>query len=161
MGQQKANYRRVKIHRCYTVEEAAQLLEIHKNTVRAWIKDGLQTCDQKRPTLIRGCDLALFLKNRKASRKRPCRLGELYCLRCRAPKIPVPGLNECQLITEKIGNLSAICPDCTSLMYQRVSRSKLELLQEKMEITFPIALRRLGDSNEPIVNSDFQSEVRR
>jgi hypothetical protein len=31
------NYRLVKIHRNYTVEEIARLLKVHKNTVRGWI----------------------------------------------------------------------------------------------------------------------------
>ena len=30
------------------------MFSIHKNTVRAWIKNGLQACDGKRPTLILG-----------------------------------------------------------------------------------------------------------
>ena len=33
------NPNRAKIHRNYTVGEVASLLNIHKNTVRAWIKD--------------------------------------------------------------------------------------------------------------------------
>src|SRR6516162_8070923 len=34
------NPRRVKIHRTYTVEEAARLFGVHKNTVRTWLKTG-------------------------------------------------------------------------------------------------------------------------
>jgi hypothetical protein len=156
MGQRQANYRRVKIHRSYTVEEVALLFGIHKNTVRAWIKAGLQTCDRKRPALILGRDLAIFLKGRRASRKRPCRLGELYCFRCRAPRTPPTGMVEYRPVTEKIGNLKAICPDCTSIMNQRVNRAKLERLQGKMKITFPQALRRIGENDQPSVNSDLQ-----
>jgi hypothetical protein len=50
MRKRRPNYRLVKIHRCYTVEEAARLLGTHKNTVRAWVRAGLPTCDSKRPT---------------------------------------------------------------------------------------------------------------
>jgi len=37
------NHRLVKIHRIYTVEDAACCLAVHKNTVRRWIKAGLPT----------------------------------------------------------------------------------------------------------------------
>lgn len=156
MRQRQANYRRVKIHRSYTVEEVARLFGIHKNTVRAWIKGGLPTSDRKRPTLVLGRELATFLKSRRASRKRPCRPGELYCFRCRAPRTPPTGMVEYRPVTEKIGNLTAICPDCTSIMNQRISRAKLDSIRGKMEITFPLALRRIGESNQSSVNSDWQ-----
>jgi len=48
------NYRRVKIHLSYTVEGVARLLEVHKNTVRAWLKSGLAKIDDRRPTMILG-----------------------------------------------------------------------------------------------------------
>ena len=34
----RLNPRRVKLHRNYTVGEAAMLLDVHKNTVRSWLK---------------------------------------------------------------------------------------------------------------------------
>ncbi|PSH02716.1 MAG: hypothetical protein CXZ00_16020 [Acidobacteria bacterium] len=75
MGKRKChpNYRLVKNHRSYTVEEIAERFGKHKNTVRAWVKDGLPICDGKRPTLILGRDLAEFLKARRVSKKQPCR----------------------------------------------------------------------------------------
>ena len=88
MRKRRPNYRLVKIHRSYTVEEVARLLGMHKNTVRAWVKAGLPTCDGKRPTLILGSDLAAYLQARRTKNKRPCKPGEIYCVRCRAPKGP-------------------------------------------------------------------------
>ena len=41
-------------------------------------------------------------------------------------------------ITDKIGNLTAICPECESIMNQRVSQSKLEAIQDKLDIAFPL-----------------------
>ena len=57
MGKRHPNHRRVKIHRSYTVDEIARLFGIHKNTVRQWLKSGLPTIDNRRPTMARGADL--------------------------------------------------------------------------------------------------------
>jgi hypothetical protein len=156
MRLRQSNYRRVKIHRNYTVEEVARLFCKHKNTVREWIKAGLPICDGKRPTLILGCDLAAFLRERQAKRKRPCQSGEMYCVRCRSPKKPAGNLVDYKRLTDKIGNLTAICPDCDGLINQRVNAAKFESVTAKMEVPFPQAQKRLGESYEPTVNSDFR-----
>jgi hypothetical protein len=156
MGKRHPNYRRVKIHRNYTVEEIAGLFDTHKNTVRRWVKDGLPTCDGKHPMLILGPDLAAFLQARRASKKQPCCPGEIYCVRCRAPKLPAGDMADYQPVTEKFGNLTAICPDCDCIMNRRVSLAKLGLVRGKTDITFPQALRRISESNQPTLNSDLK-----
>ena len=80
------NPRRVKLHRNYTVGEAAMLLEVHKNTIRAWLGSGLEAIDDRRPVLILGRKLSAFLHARRESRRQRCKAGQLYCVRCRAPK---------------------------------------------------------------------------
>jgi excisionase family DNA binding protein len=58
----RPNPRLIKIHRSYSIDEAARLLHAHKNTIRSWIKQGLPIIDRRRPTLIHGADLSAFLK---------------------------------------------------------------------------------------------------
>ena len=82
------NYRLVKTHRTYTVEEIASLFHVHRNTVREWVKRGLPTCDDRRPMLILGPELAAFLQARRLKNRQTCAPGELYCVRCRAPRVP-------------------------------------------------------------------------
>jgi hypothetical protein len=60
---------------------------------------------------------------------------------------------EYQYVTEKIGNLMAICPDCSSFMNRRVSVASLEQFRGKMDISFPLALEQISKSNQPTVNS--------
>ena len=88
MRRRHPNHRLVKIHRSYTVDEVAALLSIHKHTVREWIKGGLPTCDDRRPTLILGPDLIAFVQARRVKNKRKCSPGQLYCFKCRAPRNP-------------------------------------------------------------------------
>src|SRR5258707_10846401 len=90
------NHRLVKSHRNYTVEEIARLFAIHKNTVRLWIKTGLETIDDRRPMLILGHGLISFLRLRRAKNKRPCASGQMYCIRCRIPRFPAGGMTEYQ-----------------------------------------------------------------
>lgn len=145
-----------KIHRNYTVEEVASLYDVFKGTVRAWIKTGLPTLNDKRPMLILGRDLVAFHQARRTKNKQRCKPGEIYCVRCRAPKKPAGDMADYQIITKKIGNLEAICPDCDKIMNRRVNISKLEQVRGKINITLPQALQHIIDSNQPSVNSNLK-----
>ncbi len=140
MRKRRPNYRLVKIHRNYTVEEVARLLGTHKNTVRVWVKAGLPICDSKRPMLILGRDLAAYLKARRMENKRPCQPGEIYCVRCRAPKLPAGEMAEYEPVTGKFGNLKGICPDCEGMIFRRASVAKLVQIRGKLDITVTEAL---------------------
>ena len=155
MRKRRPNYRLVKIHRSYTVEEAARLFGTHKNTVRAWVKAGLPTCDSKRPTLVLGRDLAAYLQARRTKNKRPCQPGEIYCVRCHAPKKPAGEMADYQPVTATLGNLMGICPDCEGMIFQRASFEKLALIRAKLNVTIVEARRELDQSHSPTVNSDF------
>ena len=149
------NYRLVKIHRSYTFGEVAKLFSVHKNTVGGWIRQGLPTSDSRRPILILGKQLFEFLKARRAKNKRTCVLAELYCLKCRAPRKPAGKMVDFSPVTDKVGNLSAMCANCETMMNRRISLSKLKLFQAEMDITFPQALRHIGERYQPTVNSDL------
>ena len=147
MAKRHPNHRHVKIHRSYTVEEIASLFCIHKNTVRGWVKAGLSPSDDKRPMLILGHTLAAYLNARRVKNRQTCQPGEIYCVKCRAPKVPAADMAEYKPVSDTLGNLVAICPDCNSIMNRRVNLSKLALVRGKMDITFPQALRHIVESN--------------
>lgn len=134
------------------------MLGKHKLTVRAWIKAGLPTCDSKRPTLILGSALREFLYAKRAAHKKRCGPGEMYCLRCRAPRKPALRMAECQPVTATLGNLTGICPVCECLMHRRVSLSKIEGLRTELDITLQQAARHIGESHNPSLNVDFGKE---
>ncbi|MBK8102304.1 MAG: DNA-binding protein [Cellvibrionales bacterium] len=119
----------------------------------------LPTVDISRPALVLGSVLRAFLQAKRTKNKQKCALGELYCCRCRVPKKPACDIADFQPITDRLGKLTAICPDCETIMHQNIGTAKLALLIEKTNITVTKALKRLVDSNQPIVNSDFK-EVR-
>ena len=156
MSKRHPNPRLAKIHRNYTVEEAAKLFDVHRNTIREWIKRGLPICDSRKPMLILGRDLAEFLQARRTKNKRTCQPGELYCVRCRAPKAPAGDMADYVHVTESLGNLIAICPDCEALMNRRVSLARLSQIRGQLDITIPQALQHINERNQPSVNSDLK-----
>ena len=106
--------------------------------------------------LILGHDLVAFLHAQRTKNKRTCQPGEIYCVRCRAPKAAAGDLADYEAVTETQGNLIAICSACETLMYRRVSLARLEQVRGNLDITMPQALPHVGDSAQPSVNSDFR-----
>lgn len=140
MAKRHPNYRLVKINRNYTVEEVSARLQVHRNTVREWIKQGLPVVDTKRPILILGTDLVTFLKSRRLNKKQKCMPGQVYCVRCRAPRSPAGGMADFQPATGSLGNLMGICPECESMMFRRINLTKLDDVRGNLEIRLPVAL---------------------
>lgn len=156
MSRHSVNARLVKIHRSYSVDEAARALAVHKNTVRDWIARGLPTIDRQRPTLILGRDLAEFLARRRSANKHPCAPGEIYCVRCRRPQPPAGGMADFEPVAATSGNLIGICPVCNALMYRRISLAKLDAVKGNLDVRLPQVTRHLDESHEPSVNHDFK-----
>jgi hypothetical protein len=151
------NPRLAKIHRSYIVEEVAQLYGVHRNTVRQWVRQGLPLCDDRRPILILGVDLAAFLTRKRASNKRPCKAGEIYCVRCRTPQSPALGMADYEPLTATGGNLIALCPTCGGMMYRRVNRARLSAVAGSLEVRFTRGQERIDESYNPSVNSDLKA----
>lgn len=147
-----------KIHRSYTVEEIAKLYGVHRNTVRAWIGRGMPTIDQRRPVLVLGSHLADFLKARRMVNKRPCRPGEIYCLRCREPRAPADGVVRYHPLTPTQGNLVGRCGCCGAGINRRVSLAKLPLVQGGLTVSLPQGREHIDESLLPSLNSDFAKD---
>jgi hypothetical protein len=159
MGSRHPNPRLVKIHRNYSVEDIARLFGIHKNTVRNWLKQGLAAIDDRRPILILGHELSRFLRERRQKAKKTCGPGRIYCIACRAPKVPAGKMAECMPSGRLAGNLCGICPDCDRLIYRRVNLGKIDAIRGELEITFTQPSRRIGESAVPSVNCDSSQKA--
>ena len=153
----RLNPRRVKVHRNYTVEEAARLFRVHKNTVRDWLTTGLQKIDDRRPILILGRELARFLHARRERKRQRCRAGELYCFRCRAPRGSAPGTAKYLPLTASSGNLRALCADCGTRMYRRVSLPEAgAVVAGDLQVQLPQAQQRIVEGADPCLNCDLE-----
>ena len=121
-----ANYnpRHAKINRCYLAEEIAERFGVHKNTVMNWFKQGLKDCGAGRPRLVLGKDLRDFLEQKRRKNKRPCKPGEIYCVGCRCPTLPIHKI--AHLVVSESGRAEIIgrCPSCQSKIFRKVSLAK-------------------------------------
>ncbi len=154
MSRRRVNARLVKIHRVYAVDEAARALDVHKNTVRRWIEQGLRALASKRPTLILGRDLRAFLDARNQRARRPCGPGTIYCCKCREPRRPALGMVDFIPHSATGGNLKALCEQCGTMMHQRIARSAISLKMPGIEVHVAGADARLTVCAPPPVNRD-------
>lgn len=127
--------RGIRLHRNYSIEEAARILRMAKGTVLRWVGSGaLPALKDQRPYLILGRDLIAFLDKRKIGRIK-CRLHEAYCFTCRAASEPANNKANYLPRNSAAGMLEAHCRTCGGIMFKRVSRAKIPDLQVQLDLT--------------------------
>ncbi len=158
MSSRLPNPRLAKIHRTYRVDQVANLYHKHRSTIRNWIKLGLPTCGVGKPFLIHGHDLRVFLEAKRRKNKRPCKPGEFYCVRCRAPKLPAGATAEYQPRSATSGTLVGTCPDCRIRVHRYVSLAKLYQVRGGLDVTLPSPQSRISDTARPFLNYHLKQE---
>jgi excisionase family DNA binding protein len=151
------NWRLIKMHHSYTIDEAALALRAHKNTVRAWIR-GKQlplVCD-RRPYLIQGRVLRDFLGAQQTKSRQRCGPGQIFCLSCRSPKHPAGAMAEYRRLTAATGNLRGLCPDCHRLIHRVVSLARIDAVRGELEVTFPQEVEPITQGMLPSGNCHFE-----
>ena len=150
----RANWRAVRKHRSYTVDEASRVLGVAKGTVRRWLKDGLPVLAERRPRLILGTDLIAFLRTAKRKRQR-CQIQQCFCFRCRTPREPAFGelevVEECT-VSARVGGL---CGVCGTEMHKRVSKRQMPELRARATVTLGQDLEGIGGRRPACANDDF------
>ncbi|MEM9222192.1 MAG: helix-turn-helix domain-containing protein [Pseudomonadota bacterium] len=134
-GRKRPSGRNLKGHLTYTAGELATTLSVHRNTVRSWMREGLEPVCDKRPILFRGDLVKAFLKDFRARGRAPCKPDELFCLRCRAQKRPAGNLVEIDRNRCGAPMLSAICPSCDAMMYRAIAEPDLPSLTRIFDVS--------------------------
>ena len=159
MTGRRANPRLIKMHRSYSVEEAALKLGVHKNSIRGWIKAGLPILDNSRPTIILGGELKAWLDKKRKAAKRPCSPGTFYCFRCRTPKAPALGMVEYKPINNTTGNLIALCTDCGTMMHRRARKEAIEAIMPNLAIQITEAKLSIIERTPPPLNCNKMKDT--
>lgn len=129
----RTDLRRVKLHRTYRIDEAAEVTGTHRNTVRNWIKDGLPVI-AGRPLLILGADIIAFHRARRAAARTSSPPGTMYCLGCRKPQTPDGNMADFVVDDAGVGQLQGLCPSCGRLMCRIANPAKLDEVAGDLEV---------------------------
>ncbi|RYH08454.1 helix-turn-helix domain-containing protein [Tropicimonas sp. IMCC6043] len=157
----KPSPNRVKTHRVYTVYEAADALDLHRQTVIRWIRHhGLRADCSKRPWLIEGRDLKGFLTKRRQKDRVTLKIGEIYCLPCRQAQVPAGHMADFRMKTATSGVLSGICPACDRMMNRIIGRADLEAFRAVLDVTVQQAVTGIVGVSTPCLTVT-QKEARR
>jgi excisionase family DNA binding protein len=157
----KPDPRWIKVHRVYTVAEAAEVLGLHRQTVLRWIKSEALSADRMRkPWLVDGAVLKAFLGARRWDGRCRLALAQLYCLGCRAARIPDGRLADFTLTCQGAGTLMGLCPNCGAAMYKAVRREDLEPIRAQLDVLIRAAQPRIVGGAEAPVIVDLSNEDR-
>ena len=160
MATRRPRWHRIKLHRNYTVDEAACTLGVAKGTVRRWIKNGLPCINDRKPALILGKDLKEFGQARTKSKVK-CKPHEFYCFKCRCPMTAALDMADYAPLSPRHGNLTAICSGCETIMNKRVATIGLPALCTVLTISFSRASEHLEDSVTPSPNDNLKKDQQR
>jgi excisionase family DNA binding protein len=157
----KPDPRRIKRHRVYSVAEAAEALGMHRQSVLRWIKSGgLAAETARKPWLIAGEALKAFLGERRGVGRCRLALAQIYCLGCRAARIPDGRLADFTLRSQGAGMLTGLCAECGRVMHKAVRRADLEMIRAQLEVHVIAAQPRIVGSTDAPVIVDLARESR-
>ncbi|MGF1869697.1 helix-turn-helix domain-containing protein [Photobacterium indicum] len=149
------NPNRIKTHRNYTVIDASETLGVHPKTIRNWLKVGLPIVDEKRPLLINGSDLKVYLKQKRKAIMFHCEEHEMCCFRCKQPM--KPSIESVQFIAKPAGmaHMTGMCEECGCRVNKYVSWRKVNDIWRDLNGKLPIAKKHLILRGQNLLNCPF------
>ena len=131
-----------KIHFVYTLDDVCKLYNVHSNTVLNWVSRGLRPIDDQSPKAFRGMELNRFHAEQRNKSRTKVQPGELFCLGCKAARIPLPASVRIGGSPIAAACVEGICPDCGSRMSRQVKQAELDLFMAQLS---HIPNRKSGD----------------
>ena len=151
------NTRHIKRDATYNIEEVAELLGVHVNTVRNWLTEDLSAIDDRRPILIHGAELINFLNRKRILKKKPCSPSQLYCFKCREPRRPKDKVITIEKQNDRVLRLFAICETCGTRMFKAGSPKLMSVYLDNFLLQ-PMPVTHIGACESAVVNCDLEKE---
>lgn len=114
----KHSISKIRRHRIYDARMLTETLGVHRKTIGRWIKQGLEIIPGTHPCKFWGQDIIIFLEVRQKKNGQRLNPGELFCLSCRAPRLPLAGSIKLEKTGKRIGKstkqviIRATCSVC-------------------------------------------------
>lgn len=132
----RADPRRLRGAMNYTAAELALVLEVSVGTIRTWIKQGLRTLRNSRPTLILGSDAKEFLSDRKQSRRKPLEPDQVYCFTCKDARNFFDGMVQLDRPPGKPARIIGFCACCEGPCSRVVGAKQIPHLSRFFKVSF-------------------------
>lgn len=156
MSNKLYSHKPVKYWYAYTVEDISALyskLTLHPQTIRGWVKNGLNTIDSGKPALIYGNDLIVFLKSQNSKNKCKTAFDEMFCMKCKDARNL---FQRKAAIKPKAKNLfvSGHCRECKTVMFKSYKMNDLPKLKRTFLV---VGVLELYDCKVPPCKTHLQA----
>ena len=136
MSRRLYSHKRVRYWYAYDIDEVCTLyadLGLHPQTVRKWIKNGLETIDAGKPALIYGKQLIDYLKKNNQANKCKTAFDEFYCMACQDAR---PVYQNQIVANQKAAFLQvqAACRECKSRMFKNYKLADFSKLKRQFKL---------------------------
>lgn len=108
----RVSTQRIRKHRHYTYEDAAEVLGLCVQTVRSWRGHGLQVMVERKPHLILGEAMIEFIEKRQKRVRHKMAPDQMFCMSCKAPRRPLGLIAAYVPISPGRGRLEGLCEVC-------------------------------------------------
>lgn len=122
-------------HSIYTTSDVLALYGISKNTLSAWIKNGLPYV-RDQVNLFRGADLKAFHDHFKQSRRVKLAPLEAYCFHCKKPHAAGVALYEFRQIHTQQHHLIVQCPSTNGQAYKIISETDVTQIKTMLDSNY-------------------------
>jgi integrase len=153
----RPDYRKIRATKSYTISELAKATDREEATIREWIKDGLQTMDELRPTMLFGSVVRSWLREKWEKRRNPSPSDMMHCLHCKGSRQPLVGSVVIVPTGAGASRVSAVCLDCGSKMNRAMTNHAAAFLQNMAASSVDEIMGFVGDdtwSTKPTMEAD-------
>ena len=139
-------------HISYSADDLATHFGVHVQTIREWVRRGLQPIDEHTPALFLGTYVMRFIDDMNSKRKTTTQFNEFYCMSCHAAHNPFN--NTVVITTDNNGFIRAtgICEQSGAHIHKTYKLCDMSKIHQQFTVVDTL---RLYDSGNTTLNTHF------